>query len=185
MSLEYAILGFLSQQSLTGYDLKKIIDTSIRHFWPADQAQIYRTLARLTEEGKAEMELVPQADRPDRKLYHITASGRAALASWLRSPTPVEPNRSAAMIQLFFSGQLSDAEVLQMLEGVADEMRAGLQLYADIPRRMETYAQYVESPRQFYFWMLTLEIGVNSMRSNLEWIEAMMGRLRAGEVPQA
>ncbi len=49
MSLEYAILGFLNYHPYTGYDLKKIFDTSIRHFWPADQSQIYRTLARLTE----------------------------------------------------------------------------------------------------------------------------------------
>ena len=49
MSLEYAILGFLNYHPYTGYDLKKIFDTSVRHFWPADQSQIYRTLARLTE----------------------------------------------------------------------------------------------------------------------------------------
>ena len=39
MSLEYAILGFLNYHPYTGYDLKKIFDTSIRHFWPADQSQ--------------------------------------------------------------------------------------------------------------------------------------------------
>ena len=49
MSLEFAILGFLSYHPSTGYDLKKMFDVSIRHFWPADQSQIYRTLARLTE----------------------------------------------------------------------------------------------------------------------------------------
>jgi len=58
MSLEFAILGFLNYQPYTGYDLKKIFDTSIRHFWPADQSQIYRTLARLTEQGLAEMEKI-------------------------------------------------------------------------------------------------------------------------------
>ena len=48
MSLEYAILGFLNYLPLSGYDLKKMFDTSVQHFWPADQSQIYRTLARLT-----------------------------------------------------------------------------------------------------------------------------------------
>ena len=66
MSLEFALLGFLSYHSNTGYDLKKIFDTSIRHFWPADQSQIYRILARLTSQGLAEMEKIPQEDRPDR-----------------------------------------------------------------------------------------------------------------------
>ena len=67
MSLEHAILGFLNYRAFSGYDLKKAFDTSVNHFWPADQSQIYRTLARLAERGWAEMEIVPQEDRPDRK----------------------------------------------------------------------------------------------------------------------
>jgi len=49
MSLEYAILGFLNYHPYTGYDLKKIFDNSVQHFWVADQSQIYRTLIHLTE----------------------------------------------------------------------------------------------------------------------------------------
>jgi PadR family transcriptional regulator AphA len=72
MSLEHAILGFLNYGPSSGYDLKKVFDVSVQHFWPADQSQIYRTLSRLEDEGWAEMELVEQEDRPDRKVYHIT-----------------------------------------------------------------------------------------------------------------
>ena len=46
MSLEYAILGFLSYKPFSGYEMKKAFDNSVRHFWYADQSQIYRTLAR-------------------------------------------------------------------------------------------------------------------------------------------
>ena len=67
MSLEYAILGFLRSRPMTGYELKKIIDGSVSHFWPADQSQIYRTLGKLAERGWAEMEVVPGTDRPDRR----------------------------------------------------------------------------------------------------------------------
>jgi len=76
MSLEFAILGFLNYHPYTGYDLKKIFDTSIRHFWPADQSQISHTLAHLTDEGFVQMEEVPMEDRPDRKVYQITDAGR-------------------------------------------------------------------------------------------------------------
>ena len=55
MSLDFAILGFLSYSPFTGYDLKKFFDQSVRHFWTADQSQIYRILARLGDEGKVEM----------------------------------------------------------------------------------------------------------------------------------
>jgi len=75
MSLEFAILGFLHYHPYSGYDLKKAFDASVRHFWPADQSQIYRTLGRLTEQGLAEMEVIEQTERPDRKVYHITQAG--------------------------------------------------------------------------------------------------------------
>ena len=54
MSLKHAILGFLSFKPLSGYDLKKAFDNSVRHFWPANQSQIYRTLSQMTDEGLVE-----------------------------------------------------------------------------------------------------------------------------------
>ena len=113
MSLEYAILGFLNYLPLSGYDLKKMFDSSVQHFWPADQSQIYRTLSRLMENGLVEMEKVPQDDRPDRKVYSITDAGRTELMKWLAGPTPMGEPRSAALVQVFFAGQLSDAEFLE------------------------------------------------------------------------
>ena len=52
-----------------------MFDASVRHFWPADQSQIYRTLSHLADKGLAELEVVEQIDRPDRKVYHITPAG--------------------------------------------------------------------------------------------------------------
>jgi PadR family transcriptional regulator, regulatory protein AphA len=100
MSLEHAILGFLNYRPMSGYDLKKIFDTSVRHFWPADQAHIYRTLNRLAEQGLATMEVVEQEVRPDRKVYHITPEGREHLHEWLLSPLPFGENRISQQLPL-------------------------------------------------------------------------------------
>src|SRR4030042_3369491 len=105
MSLDHAILGFLNYQPFSGYDLKKIFDNTVQHFWPADQSQIYRTLARLTEQGCIDMEKGEQTTRPDRKVYHITESGRRELSGWLMSPPQMEATRSTALVQVFFLGQ--------------------------------------------------------------------------------
>ena len=85
MSLNHAILGFLRYGPQTGYDLKKVFDVSVRHFWPAQQSQIYQSLGKLTEDGLIECEVVPQTDRPNRKLFHITQEGQAELLRWLQS----------------------------------------------------------------------------------------------------
>jgi DNA-binding PadR family transcriptional regulator len=184
MSLEFAILGFLNYHPYTGYDLKKIFDTSIRHFWPADQSQIYRTLARLTEQGFAEMEKVPQADRPDRKVYHITDLGRAELLKWLGGPPPMDEPRSAPLIQVFFAGQLSDEEILAKFEGFAAIMRAVLAQYDAVPGQLGPYQEEITSPREHFFWLLTLENGIANMRANLVWAESIIERVKAGKVPQ-
>lgn len=184
MSLEFAILGFLNYHPYTGYDLKKIFDTSIRHFWPADQSQIYRTLGRLTEQGLAKMEKIPQEDRPDRKVYHITDAGRTELLKWLAGPPPHGEPRSAPLIQVFFAGQLSDEEVLAKFEGFAALMRAILAQYDQVPAQIGPYQEEITSPREHFFWLLTLDNGIRSMRANIEWAESVIDQIRAGKAPQ-
>ncbi len=157
----------------------------MRHFWPADQSQIYRTLARMSENGWVEIELIRQETRPDRKLYHITLAGEDELRRWLLEPLPPEENRSAEMIQVFFAAQLSDEEILGIFERAAEMMRNGLEHYAQIPRDIEAYRAYTNSQREFFFWMLTLDVGVHNLQSNLDFIENLIRRIRSGELPRA
>ncbi|MEN4011247.1 MAG: PadR family transcriptional regulator [Bellilinea sp.] len=183
MSLDHALLGFLNYHPYSGYDLKKIFDTSVRHFWPADQSQIYRTLARLTEQGFVEMEKVPQEDRPDRKVYHITDAGRAELTNFLSAPPPMSEPRFAPLIQVFFAGILSDEEVLAKFEGYAAIMRAILMQYEQVPAMIAPFRDEIPSPREHFFWLLTLENGIRNMRANLEWAESVIERIKSGRVP--
>jgi len=184
MSLEYAILGFLNYKPLSGYDLKKIFDTSVRHFWSADQSQIYRTLTRLTEQGWAEIEVVEQSERPDRKVYHITEAGREALHQWLLTPLRPHIPHNADLIQVFFAGQLSDDEIVATFERAAERIHSVLKIYEQIPQQVEAYRDYTESPREFFCWMLTLEAGFKSAQANLDWLEDVIRRIRNGEMPE-
>jgi PadR family transcriptional regulator AphA len=183
MSLDYAILGFLNYRPYSGYDLKKVFDTSVQHFWSADQSQIYRTLSRLSKQGLVDLEKIHQDDRPDRKVYHITEDGRSALIEWLSGPPPFSEPRSAPLIQVFFMGQISDEEVLQRFESYAQIMRMLLDRYAGVPQDVEEIYKDVQSKRERFFWMLTLENGIANMRANLEWAESVIKRIKAGEVP--
>ena len=89
------------------------------------------------------------------------------------------------MIQVFFSAQLSNEQVLAMFERAAAQMRAALAAYDAIPQQLDAYSDYTRSPREFLFWMLTLEVGQMSARANLAWIENVIERFKNGEVPQA
>jgi PadR family transcriptional regulator AphA len=184
MSLEHAILGFLNYQPFSGYDLKKTFDTTVQHFWPADQSQIYRTLARLTEQGCIDMEKVEQTSRPDRKVYHITETGRRELARWMAAAPPMDPARSAALVQVFFIGQLSDKQILAKFEGFAMMMRGILKIYGKLPDKIEVVADQIGSPRETFFWLSTLDLGKRTARANLEWAEHVIAQIKKGEVPK-
>src|SRR5258707_2127634 len=127
MSLPHAILGFLQMNPLTGYDLKtECFDQSVAFFWPADQAQVYRTLDKLAEQGFVESHIEIQEERPNRKVYQITENGRGELARWLRSAVPLPTYREPFLVQLFFAGQLGNTEVIEVLEAQVSAHRERL-----------------------------------------------------------
>jgi DNA-binding PadR family transcriptional regulator len=183
MSLDHAILGFLSYKPFSGYDLKKIFDNSVRHFWYADQSQIYRTLARLTEKGMTEIETIEQSDRPDRKLYHITPAGKDELRAWLIGPFPMDQPHSGPLVQVFFSGMLTDEEALERFEEAASIFRGMLERYNTVPAVVEEYIRIVGSEREAYFWNLTLDLGIQTMKAQLEWAERVIQDIKHNKVP--
>lgn len=178
MSLKHAILGFLSFKSLSGYDLKKAFDTSVRHFWYADQSQIYRTLSQIVDAGWAEVETVPQQDKPSRKVYHLTEPGRAELDLWLRTPLPPQEEHSALLMQIFFAGRLSAAEQLALFEREAARTRETL-------AQLHQVAQMTPpaTSREETFALLTLDYGIEANKVQLAWLEKVIARLSNHTVP--
>lgn len=170
MSLKHAILGFLNSQPLTGYDLKKAFDNSVRHFWPANQSQIYRTLAQMTDEGLLEKEIIEREERLDMKLYRISDAGREELHRWLSTPLPEQDTREPFLIQVFFGGQLSDEELLVLLRQQVREAEERLAVYTAIHRANMAHAPQAPDSRKFYLIMLTLEYGLRSNQVLLAWL---------------
>lgn len=117
MSLETGILGFLSFKMLSGYDLKKLFDMSASFFWPADQAQIYRSLKHLSDNEHIVLEEITKDEGPNKKLYAITEKGHEYLRQWLMSPDASDfVTRAPYVMQLFFSGELSPEEQLRFID---------------------------------------------------------------------
>ena len=181
MSLKYAILGFLSYQSMSGYELKKAFDQSVQHFWPANQSQIYRTLAKMTDEGLVIQEVIEREDRLDMKIYHLTEQGREDLHQWLSSPLPVTDFREPFLIQLFFGGQLSDAELLSVLKAKIEALEAEK---ADYLTRYEAFREGAgesQDRRSYFLSILTMEFGINSGLAELDWLKSVVRRIEAGD----
>ena len=77
MALPHAILVALCEQAGSGYELASRFDRSIGYFWAATHQQIYKTLRAMDADGWVSVEVVAQHGRPDKKVYSVTAAGRA------------------------------------------------------------------------------------------------------------
>ncbi len=168
MSLKHAILGFLSFKSLSGYDLKKVFDNSVRHFWPANQSQIYRTLAQMAKAGLLEIEVIKRDDRLDMKIYHLSEAGRAELHRWLATLQPPQDFREPFLIQVFFGSHLSDEELLDLLRHKVQATQEALDTFNVIYNA--NIARQPEDQRAFFLNMLTLDYGVKGSQAELEWL---------------
>ena len=172
MPLEHAILGFLTYQPLSGYDLKKFFDESVRHFWSTTQSQIYRTLARMAETGWVDMKHIEQDDRPDRKVYHITDTGQDELLKWLTTPLNQSATRNLWLAQVFFSHPLSDEKILALFEQHADMLRQKLDLFHNgVQELVERRFEEIGSKRSRRLWQFTLDYGIAHLEWELQWVE--------------
>ncbi|MBO0610534.1 PadR family transcriptional regulator [Myceligenerans salitolerans] len=172
MILARIILGLLDLAPMSGYDLKRHFDTTINHFWSADRAQIYRTLARLVDDGLATVETVAGAKAPDRHEHRITERGRAALREWLTSELDRQPERDAFLARLFFAGSLDDAE----LAGLLARHRAAAREQLDA---LEAIRASTPPPadRRARLRITTLNCGLARARAELDWLDEITEEL--------
>lgn len=185
MSLKHTILGFLSFKSLSGYELKKAFDNSVRHFWPADQSQIYRTLKQLHTAGLITKEVVEREDRLDVKLYEITEAGREELLDWLATPLPAEDNRDPFLIKVYFAFMLQDQQALELLQAEIRKIDEQLAEYEAVYQRATSQDHEVDVQRAMFFSMLTLEYGLQANLWYRGWLQSVADRIAAGDMTVA
>lgn len=182
MSLELAILGFLSQRPRSGYDLKtRCFAGPLNGFWSADQAQIYRTLDRLNENGLVASRRKKQAGRPDRKIYEITHTGRDELARALSERVPLPPTRDPFLVQLFFSHHLDDEALGTVLEHRRNEHQDRLER---LRAAAALLASQKETPsRDRVLKQTAVDGAIAQQRSMIDWLDECIDAVRAGALP--
>ncbi|WP_326591474.1 PadR family transcriptional regulator [Streptomyces sp. NBC_01310] len=129
----WAVLGLLSfGEELSGYDLKKWSDRSLRFFyWSPSFSQIYSELKRLEKAGHASSRTVAQeTGTRDKRVYRITDAGMAAVREWARE-APVDPPvlKHGPMLRLWL-GHLLEPEQMREVLGRHQEFAEQMRLHA-------------------------------------------------------
>lgn len=174
-SVAKVILGFLSRDDLSGYDIKLRVDESTRFFWAASYGQIYPELKRLEEDGLVEGTDTPQGGRA-RRVYRITDSGRAALADWIMDTGSTVELRHEGLLKVFFADALDSGEdriaVLESMAAIHRRQARELEMVADrkstgdLARDPETVAE--DHPGMPAF---VLRFGLDFHRWVVSWCE--------------
>jgi DNA-binding PadR family transcriptional regulator len=167
----YVILGMVSREPRSGYEIKSLVDNSTRFFWAASYGQIYPELKRLSEAGLVEGSDVPRGERK-RTVYAITAEGMRALKEWLREAPATFELREEGLLKLFFSGVLPPEEAVGTLRAMR-EHRLGV---ADRLRNFEPEATEKADGGDPYPLMV-LQSGIEFSEWFADWCERMEGRL--------
>lgn len=162
MDVKTLCLGVLSRGSATGYGIRKQFDEGpFAHFYDAGYGSIYPALRRLSEDGLIEAVEEPgDQQRPDRKVYAITAKGEAALLTELmRDPAPDKVRSNFAFIA-FFGQRLPPARMGQLIE-------ARLTVYRRMLSRMERCDTTGRTPGERF----VLGLGMAVYRAAAEYLD--------------
>lgn len=160
---------------MSGYELKtQYFDGSVANFWPADQAQIYRTLDKLEAAGLVEGEVVVQTIRPNRKPYTITDAGKIELDDWLAVSPQLKVMRMPFLVQLYFGRNIPRAKLLAVLHDQLAQHEAKLAEYQQIvlPDSADPLLQ-----EQLQFGATTLDFGLRFEQMQIDWLNATIARL--------
>jgi DNA-binding PadR family transcriptional regulator len=183
MTLEHAILGFLDREPMTGYDLKtRCFDDAVGHLWTADQAQVYRTLGRLSEQSLVRSKSVAQRGKPDRRVYSITAKGRSEFAAWLRRPLDLAAVRDPLLVQLSLAGELDDAEILALLGTARERYQSRLDGLRALQADRATSGS-AGDPRSDALYDMTLAAAMSAARTAVDWLDDCIDKVERGLPP--
>lgn len=171
MSISYAILGILSYKPLTGYDLKKIIQSSSFMPWSGNNNQIYKSLVELLEEGSVINEVQHQESSPSKKIYTITEEGLVKLKKWVfSSPDPLE-FKKPFLVQLAWADQLSAEELNDLLSRYEYEIKMQILSHQEKKRRGSFSPE--RTPREKLIWDMIDQNIVSSYENELEWVSQL------------
>ena len=162
MRLRHAILGLLSHQPQSGYDLSRAFNSSVVYFWYADQSQIYRTLDRLEADGAISTRVIPQSGRPDRRVHSLTESGRAELDAWLASPLEPQAVKDPLLARVFFAARLGHERVDELLAEAEERFRREKEALEAIDIDVVDLDTALKAA--------VLRYGIDGAKTQLEWV---------------
>ena len=163
--IDMVILGLLSHDDLTGYDIKKQIDGSIRFFWKGSFGSIYPALAELEKQGSVRRLKSNDGGGREKIIYSITSPGKEILKAWVRDEKASNDLKYETLMKLFFGGVESKETSLRNIEVFEEQIKADLKVLQVYKANIE---KALDEEDHVYFY-LTILFGIETYEAYLKW----------------
>jgi DNA-binding PadR family transcriptional regulator len=157
---------------MSGYDIKCFLNGLS---WLIDSpsfGSLYPALHALLEDGLVTVEVIPQQDKPPRKIYSITDVGKQTLQEWVRQPVASDASLKAFLMRLILANNLSRPDLVALLE----------QRHTQVSGHLQQTAEAIEEDTDLGE-RLALGYGVAVANAELTWLDKALGRLSQDAVP--
>lgn len=165
--MDCVILGLLSHETMTGYEIKKRMDTTLKFFWGASFGSIYPTLEGLVRDGRVTRREKKENGR-NKISYTITEEGHEHLKNWLHLPVEKDELRYETLLKLFFGSEIGGKGTLEHLGNFEKKAAKELPVLEKAVNELETIKDTEEA---HLYYMLTAMFGVKVYGAYLEWCE--------------
>ena len=163
--IDMVILGLLSHEDRTGYDIKKQIDGSIRFFWKGSFGSIYPALSGLEEEGSIRRLKNEGTGGREKITYSITDHGKDVLKAWLRDGKATNDLKYETIMKLFFGGVESREVSLRNIELFEEQIRSDLSVLQVYKDNLENV---LDDGDHMHFYLAVL-FGIDTYEAYLKW----------------
>lgn len=175
MSLKLTILGFLSWNPQSGYDLKKCFSALDFIPWSGNNNQIYKTLITLDAEGLVVSSLSHPESGPSKKIYSLTEKGRTALKTELLGTPELETVKNTFLLQLAFTEILETRLILQLLEDYAALISEKIIILTEELKRRTKFPE--RSKRERLIWDSIMTRRIKALEEERLWITELRTQL--------
>jgi DNA-binding PadR family transcriptional regulator len=175
ISFRHFILGLLTQQPMSGYDIKRVLKSLGWLLGNPSFGSLYPALHTLLKDGLAVVDVDSRQNKPSRKIYSITEAGRQALAEWINRPVGPNTSIKAFVMRLVLADNLSNAGLIAQLY----QRRAQVATHrTDLEHMVKELDDQTSSGQR-----LALDYGLALATTELAWLDSTLNRLSRQPLP--
>ncbi len=169
VSIRHLILGLLTQQPMSGYDIKRFLKSLS---WLIDSPSfgtIYPALRALQEGGLVTVEMAPRQGKPPRRIHTITEAGRQALREWMDQPVAPGASLRTFVMRLILASNFSHTGLISHLQQRRSQVAVH---YATLKQIAEALDGTIVSRQRLAFGY-----GLALAAAELTWLDSILEQL--------